>query len=1057
MKIISKQAIMLLSGVWALSAVADITNVQIKAFADTDYGTDNVATLVSDVLTAPDGLATFQIAFNVTPPASRSIRSGITGSAGASTSQSWGIGPENTLFNGDDSDRVEEVGNLQITNFNANGGAFTLESFSGLFFKSVELANAQSGGKDAVQFIVNGSATNNLGNLTASDTGVTEVTANLHIVDLEMVGGVSVVTNFALGTSSTNTLNKWSVNHVEVAVDINNSNTVVECTTGGRADWMRGTWGINWKPTKLYSGRSENLTIDAFLDQISDLRTLDYLQLHLGDSYIFSPVHIAPHDLLESLWQGDVDTNGIPINLVVPRAAAGIDPFLEMLKATKAAGLRTQIYVNSSQMLQRGEIDNPAQIPDITERWKNWCDTNTVAQAFISSQSYHTDGVHSNRPYMFCYAEFVLKEYAIRYGDLIDAWLFDSGSFMANNGDNATNGVADDQRIYGAFADACHAGNTNAAVAFNNGPERDTEEQNPFSEATHYDDYMFGHPYNGGNQIGSHTLGDPPQYDRNYAHIQKVTETCGNVHAGESTHDWTWDDLVVGHFDPPMSTTAWNGGGIPALTDEEFLLWNLESAQGGGAISWGGSLIKDDGDFDQLLLQAWAMDQLSRMDAHLRENESPGAPNWARAYTSLPDAEFGQPYSHTLVDGVDFWDPETNAVALSLLDAPAWLTLEEDALNPGDWILSGLPTETSPTVYEFKLLAADASGATEREVMLTVDEPDGLYPFKASANVFAVANHNYGTDNVATMVSDLQTAPDGLATFNIALDVTPMAGTGIRSGTAGNSQPVTSWGVNTVGSTSPDNQIFKGSENESVVIGNIRISNFDANGGMLSAGDFSDLSFEFISIANGQSSGDRVLAVVNGVTNSTGGVKMSNNSADYDLRILGYIPITNVVLAVGNDLTTCKWAVNSIQVKYAVSDPGRYAAWATSYGLVDGAAQQDADTENGGLGDGYDNLAEYALGMNPTVADAGSKDWINIASEGGTNWFEYVHNRRSDYSAQGLSYLLIDSTNLVSSVSNTNGQDQILVGPAVGDYESVTNRYPSGEAAKFIQLIIQQD
>jgi hypothetical protein len=134
-----------------------------------------------------------------------------------------------------------------------------------------------------------------------------------------------------------------------------------------------------------------------------------------------------------------------------------------------------------------------------------------------------------------------------------------------------------------------------------------------------------------------------------------------------------------------------------------------------------------------------------------------------------------------------------------------------------------------------------------------------------------------------------------------------------------------------------------------------------------------------------------------------------------------------------------------------------YPGWASDYGLTGDDTLRYADPENGGLGDGYDNLAEYALGMDPTNADAGSKDWITVASEGGTNWVEYIHHRRSDFAEQGLSYLLIDSTNLVGSVASTNAQDQIFVGPSVDGYEPVTNRYLTDDPAKFIELKIWQN
>jgi hypothetical protein len=134
-----------------------------------------------------------------------------------------------------------------------------------------------------------------------------------------------------------------------------------------------------------------------------------------------------------------------------------------------------------------------------------------------------------------------------------------------------------------------------------------------------------------------------------------------------------------------------------------------------------------------------------------------------------------------------------------------------------------------------------------------------------------------------------------------------------------------------------------------------------------------------------------------------------------------------------------------------------YPGWASAYGLTGDDALKGADLENGGLGDGYDNLAEFALGMNPTTADAGSRDWNNLVSESGTNWFEYVHSRRSDYLEQDLAYLLIDSTNLLDSVLSTNAQDQILIGPAVDGYEPVTNRYLTDDPTKFIELKIRQN
>lgn len=712
-----------------------------------------------------------------------------------------------------------------------------------------------------------------------------------------------------------------------LAVENNEVEETVEIVES-RGDWLRGSWGINWKPVDVYNGKSEQLTIDQLLAQISGLKTLDYIQLHLGESSIKSSVHIAPLEILESLWQGDTDAAGAPFNLIVPRASSGVDPFLEMVEQSRAAGLKIQVYINSSTMLRRvndnepdGYTPNPDYIPNITERWKALCDTDPTIQAFINSQPYHIDEDHPERQYMFAYAEFVLKAYSERYGELIDAWLFDTGEYMDHSGDHNTSGIIEEQTLYKAFADASRAGNPNAIVSFNNGPERDTEELNPFSEATHYDDYMFGHPYNGGRNLGRHDNG---LYDRNYAHIEKMIETNGNAHAGIDPHDWEWDDKVIAHFDPPMSTTSWNGGNTAALTDEEFTLWNLEATRAGGAITWGVPLVKKSGLGDDLLIRDWGMSQLTQMDDHLAEFQEPGAPNWARAHTELTDAVFEQAYSHALVEGKDFWDPEGDEVTLTLVTegAPTWLQLVKDEVNLGTWTLQGTPTELVETDYEFVIKAMDATGTTERvfnlyvgefvepEVPVEPEEPEG----PLLAQVFASADTDYGVDQIATMVSAVQTAPDGLATFQIALDVTPMSGANVQSGSSSNSTLATSWGIGA-------DSIFRGSDAESTdSITNLRIINFNANGSCLAAANLTDLSFNTVEIANGQSANDRVLVTSDGIINAEGGAKMEADPTQYNVIYSDSGMATEIALAVGNDNAKNKWAVNHIEVSYIAQE-----------------------------------------------------------------------------------------------------------------------------------------
>ena len=531
---------------------------------------------------------------------------------------------------------------------------------------------------------------------------------------------------------------------------------------GDRADWLRGTWGITWTPSNYENGAVEGVSIDPYIEQMSELKTISHIQVKLGSSYIFSPVFAAPHQILESFWHDDGidrDADGNPIkNLLVPRwvdndndGLPDEDPFLNWLQAIKAAGLKTQVYVNSSNMLQRhtgdtatypdGRLPNPASIGDATQRWKEYCDANLGA--FIASRDYHTGtynettGLYENaeaeypeRKYLFCFAEVILKEYALRYGDLIDSWVFDSGEFLAGHGDNARNGILEDQRIYEAFGRAVRAGNPNTAVSFNNGPNRDESGAangtvTPFSQAVHFDDYMFGHPYNGGRSIGNGKNGDyPTNYGRNFSHMQWMQATAGNVQttrdltAPEADDTWDWDDQVVGHFYPPMSTTSWQGGATPALLDEDFALWNEVAVLNGGSISWGVAFRRADlsNAFGGLMTASeWALSQLKFSDDHictLPNSDNPGAPMWARSDTVLAPAVAGQAFYQVLREGVDFWDPEGDDITqISVIDssgAASWLSFVESPLGSGTWIASGTPTASSD--FDLNLVLTEANG-----------------------------------------------------------------------------------------------------------------------------------------------------------------------------------------------------------------------------------------------------------------------------------------------------------------------------------------------------------
>ncbi|ANW96098.1 glycoside hydrolase family 107 [Wenyingzhuangia fucanilytica] len=549
---------------------------------------------------------------------------------------------------------------------------------------------------------------------------------------------------------------------------------------GERADWLRGTWGVTWTPSNYQNGNVEDVSIDDFLNQISEVKTISYIQVKLGSSYIYSPVFAAPHQVLESFWYNDGvdrDGNGEPVqNLVVPRWGNGTiaenDPFLDWITKIKAAGLKVQVYVNSSNMLQRysdsyedGRIPSPNELPDVTNRWKAYCDANYTT--FINSQPYHT-GIYNSatgnyvnseaefpeRKYVFCFAEYILKEYATRYGDLIDAWVFDSGEFMVSNGDDSESGILEEQRLYEAFANAVHAGNENAAVAFNNGPNR--HEANaangtvtPYSHATHFDDFMFGHPYNGGKSIGKDkadyydTGAYPTNYGRNYAHMLWMQGTGGNVHlyrdSSNPVDEWEFDNKVVGGFYPPMSTTSWQGGATQALEQVDFELWNQVAIDHGGTIIWGTALeiYNLNNANPSLIARDWAIAQIQGADDYFASLYNSGAPVWARTETVLPDATIGESYHHVIRKGEHVWDPEGDDFTVFVLfNPPSWMTVTEDVNNPGDWILGGTPNESTATEYNFRIRARDInSNKGTRAVTLKVNSNSGGSSKKALGNL----------------------------------------------------------------------------------------------------------------------------------------------------------------------------------------------------------------------------------------------------------------------------------------------------------------------------------
>ncbi|RKX45387.1 MAG: hypothetical protein DRP64_04840 [Verrucomicrobia bacterium] len=133
-----------------------------------------------------------------------------------------------------------------------------------------------------------------------------------------------------------------------------------------------------------------------------------------------------------------------------------------------------------------------------------------------------------------------------------------------------------------------------------------------------------------------------------------------------------------------------------------------------------------------------------------------------------------------------------------------------------------------------------------------------------------------------------------------------------------------------------------------------------------------------------------------------------------------------------------------------------YAEWTDEKGLAEGvnnARSDDPDT------DGMNNLTEYALGGDPLLDDAASilPTFAIMDAGGGSNFMDYVYNRRLDAADRGLAYGLNVSTNLQSDwiyVGNAYETGSAGIDPS---FESVSNSIPVSGVKGFVNLEITEE
>lgn len=128
-----------------------------------------------------------------------------------------------------------------------------------------------------------------------------------------------------------------------------------------------------------------------------------------------------------------------------------------------------------------------------------------------------------------------------------------------------------------------------------------------------------------------------------------------------------------------------------------------------------------------------------------------------------------------------------------------------------------------------------------------------------------------------------------------------------------------------------------------------------------------------------------------------------------------------------------------------------FNTWISGFVVADTSMTADPD------GDGFSNLAEYALYGDPSDAGIqGQGATIAVAADGGTNWFYYVHYERTDKVDAGLSYTPEVGTDLVNTNWSGSGITAVGSGAGPAGFNAVTNRVSmQDEPQQFMRVKIE--
>jgi len=131
-----------------------------------------------------------------------------------------------------------------------------------------------------------------------------------------------------------------------------------------------------------------------------------------------------------------------------------------------------------------------------------------------------------------------------------------------------------------------------------------------------------------------------------------------------------------------------------------------------------------------------------------------------------------------------------------------------------------------------------------------------------------------------------------------------------------------------------------------------------------------------------------------------------------------------------------------------------YESWIGSYGPVGPDAEGTLDLDD----DGFNNLWEYGTGGDPIDPEnTGTAPVLNgLVADGGTNYIEYVHLNRTAANS-GMDAHLETTPDLVVPAWTNGGYVVSGRAPVDADFEIVTNRVFTEEAALFVKFVIEEE